>query len=169
MDKNVHSAPWEKDERDEALVQELLEIYGWNDMLSVRDWKQRKKQLYNMTRDVLIKINVMMHEKLEQKRKNNCNCKVGNNNLTYLTRNVETHVRDGPFCRRNSKWEVFNHSPPLLCVACMPYIPKIPSALKKVPDPGFWIGEVIVMGLALNLTLDIAVSAGTHKLYTLRI
>ena len=74
------------------------------------------------------------------------------------------NICDGPFCRRNSKWEVFNHSRPLLCVACMPYIPKISSALKKVPDPGFWIGEVIVMGLALNLTLDIAVSAGTHKL-----
>ena len=95
MDKNEYSAPWEKDERDEELVQELLEIYGWNDILSVRDWKQRKKQLYNMTRDALIKLNVMMANKLEQKRKNNCNCKVKLKETTftnYLIRNVETHV-----------------------------------------------------------------------------
>ena len=93
MDKNVNSAPWEKDERDEALVQELVEIYGWNDMLSDRDWKQRKKQLYNMTRDALIKLNVMMHEKLEQKQRNNCNCKVKLKEppfTTSLTRNVES-------------------------------------------------------------------------------
>ena len=102
MDKNEYSAPWEKDERDEELVQELLEIYGWNDILmSVRDWKQRKKQLYNMTRDALIKINVMMAEKLaqnnksfnEKQDKSDCKVKLKETTFTtYLTRNVETHV-----------------------------------------------------------------------------